>query len=279
MRCTYLLMILSCSCVIGLADDVPTVHSVSREHAKQCRVFPVDHPDKPFVLREEAILRRQQNTVGNSQGYAFLWLDETGRPAALCDIFFFKNHLDLREMLNEWHSLSEQPLRSVGPGANDIERTFLNASTPGLDWKPVPDSPAPASSPRTRDLQMKRIAERFAVHEITSQEVSHDLRLLPQPIYEFEGIEGGDVVGGAIMAFCVETDPECLLFLEARRVDGQPHWMYAPLATSIERIFVKLEGQEVWTANPPVFAENTPHWKGFIKKVPIPVQTPATSAK
>lgn len=68
-----------------IADEKapPTVLSVSREHVAACEVFPTEHPDRPFVLRAEPILRRQQNTVGNSLGYTFVWLEDTGRPAAL----------------------------------------------------------------------------------------------------------------------------------------------------------------------------------------------------
>jgi len=262
------------------ADDAPaapTVLSVSQAHAEACRVFPADHPDAPFVLHPKPILRRQQNTVGNSLGYTYIWLEASGRPAALCDIFYFKNHLDTRQMLNEWHSFADVPLTARGPGKDDIERDFMAAPKPGLEWSVIGDAPAPAATHGTRLVQLRRLIRRFAAEMYDRAEQHHDLRLLNTPIFDYESSDPQRGLGGAIYAFCIETDPECMLLIEARPVAGatSDQWMYAPVATSIDRQFLKLDGEQVWSADPPVFDAHSPHWKDFIKEVFIPVEKQA----
>lgn len=277
--CTSLLLTMAPHVVMGAEEETgpPTILSVSRAHARACRVFPTDQPDKPWTLREEPILRRQQNTTGNSLGYTFLWLEASGRPAALCDVFFFKNFRENRMMMNEWHSFSTVPLTARGPGAKDVDRMFLNAAGPGLEWKTIPDAEAPATTPVARKLQLAKLARRFSVELINSNGDKHELRLLGTPIYQYEPKGDNSYLGGAIFAYCVETDPEVLASIEARR-DGQQYvWQYGLTATSIARLFVKLDEQDViWKADPPVFDVNSPHSTGYVKEVwvPLPPGTP-----
>lgn len=262
--------------VAGLCADEdagpPTILSVSRSHAGACRVFPTEHPDQPWKLREEPILRRQQNTMGNSLGYTFLWLEPSGRPAALCDVFFFKNFQENRMMLNEWHSFSTAPLTARGPGAKDVDRVFLKASGPGLEWKIIPDAEEPAKTAVGRKLQMTQLARRFSVELMTSQGDKHELRLLGTPLYQYDSRGDESFLSGALFAYCVETDPEVLASIEARRVNEQYVWQYGLTATSIARLFVKLdERDEIWKADPPVFDVNSPHSSGYIKDVRVPL--------
>ena len=256
-----------------IADDQapPTVLSVSREHAAACQVFPTEHPDRPFALRPEPILQRQQNTVGNSMGYTFVWLEETGRPPALCDVFYFKNHQEQRLMLNEWHSFSDRPLTVKGLGAKDVLRTFMSSPGPGVEWRKFPSADPPAKTTSRRKSQMSQLARRFQVELFDSKQQRHELRLLTTPIFPYEPKNTTDFLGGAIFAYCVETDPEVLILIEARAADSGFQWMYAPVATSIDRLFLKLDDKETWSADPPVFNAKSPHWKDYIKNVRIPV--------
>lgn len=279
MRATCWGFMLLVTMTVLAADEParPTVLSVSRSHAAACQVFPTEHPEKPMTLRTEPILRRQQDTVGSSIGYTFLWVEESGRPAALCDVFYFRNQQETRDMLNEWHSFSNQPLTAKGPGIKDAERTFMASPGPGLEWKPIPKSEAPAKTLSQRRTQMGQLARRFQVEMIDKKQQRHELRLLTTPVFQYESKNSEEFLGGGIFAYCVETDPEVLILLEARVVDSSPTWMYAPVATSVDRQFLKLDDKEVWSANPPVFHPKSPHWIGFIKTVQIPVTTEAAS--
>lgn len=257
--------------------DPPTILSVSRTHAAHCVVFPTANPEKAFSLHPEPILRRQQNTIGNSLGYTFLWLESSGRPAALGDIFFFKNHLEMRHMLNEWHSFSEQPLTVKGPGAKDVEKIFLDSPSPGLEWLAFPDAELPASTLSVRKLQMNRLVRRIAVESTTHvSRKNYHLHLLTTPIFAYQSKGDERFLSGAIYAFCVETDPECLISIEARRVGERYEWQYAPTATTLDHLVLNLDGKQAWIADPPVFALRSPHATGFVKEVRIPLTQPPT---
>jgi len=61
--------------------------------------------------------------------------------------------------------------------------------------------------------------------EITKRQ----LRLLTQPIFRYEPTSG-DVKDGAIFAFTHDvlgTDPDALVIVESRQVDGKVHWQYS----------------------------------------------------
>lgn len=256
---------------VPATPPVPTVFSVSKAHAEACRVFAVKDPEHPFALRLEPILRRQQNTQGNSLGYTFVWLEPCGRPAALCDVFYFKNHLENRHMMNEWHSFADEPLKVVGPGKNDVPRDFLRSPSSGLDWKPVPGADQPADTPAGRRLQLGRLARRFSAWSIDAKERKHELRLLTTPILAYESTDPKRCLAGAIFAHCVETDPECLVVLEARPKVNGFEWRYAPVATSIDEQFLKLDDDLVWSSGVPEWKLDSPHWKDFIKETRIPL--------
>jgi hypothetical protein len=136
---------------------------------------------------------------------------------------------------------------------------------------PLPGAPRPADSHEKRLREIRTLARRFAVELIDGQGQKRQLRVLTRPIFTYESPAPAESLGGAIVAFCIETDPECLLFLEARPVDGVTQWMYAPVATSIDRLFLKLDDVQVWSADPPVFKTDSPHWKGFIREARIPL--------
>ncbi|OYW14772.1 MAG: hypothetical protein B7Z55_15455 [Planctomycetales bacterium 12-60-4] len=240
-------------------------------------VHPTAKPEKPFQLHPEPILRRQQNTIGNSLGYTFLWLEDSGRPAALGDIFFFKNHLEMRHMMNEWHSFNDQPLIVKGPGANDVEKVFLDSPAPGLDWRAFPDADEPAKTTAGRKLQMTRLVRRIAIDSTTQvSRQHHHLRLLTTPIFTYESTGDPRFLSGAIFAFCVETDPECLISIEARQSGDHYEWEFAPTATTIDLLALQLDEKPTWSADPPVFSLKSPHSTGFVKQVRVPLTPPAT---
>lgn len=249
----------------------PTILSVSQAHVEACRVFPTEGEDQAFDLKPEPILRRQQNTVGNSLGYTYLWLDKSGRPAALCDVFYFKNFQENRHMMNEWHALADEPLTVQGPGAKDVMRTFMRSPGAGIDWRAFPETEPPGKTAAARKTQMGRLSKRFSAWLFSSTGERHDLRLLTTPIFTYEAKDSKDFLGGAIYALCVETDPEIMIVLEARQGKERMEWQYAPFATSIERLFLKLDDTEAWSADPPKFHPESAHWKDFIKEVQVPL--------
>lgn len=49
-----------------------------------------------------------------------------------------------------------------------------------------------------------------------------------------------------MFSFALGTDPECLLLLEARVIDGKPEWHYAFGSQTSYRVEGSLDGKTVW---------------------------------
>lgn len=113
-------------------------------------------------------------------------------------------------------------------------------SGPAVEFRDVPDGPAPAESPRQRLTQMRNILRRFAVKEVYRGD-PNALRLLSQPIDRYEDPGEGILDGGAFI-FAYGTNPEALILLESTQ---DQRWRYAVLRMSWAESVVELDGQEV----------------------------------
>jgi hypothetical protein len=180
------------------------------------------------------VLHRAQEVQGSSKGSVFLWVEPSGRPAAICDVF-----LERECLYNEWHSLSASPLRAD----NGV---LFNATRPGLEWKPIPNAPAPADTPPGRDRQARRLAERFSADEVDRKNVRSHLRLLTTPLHRYDTSDSPVSRGGALFAFCQQTDPQLLLLIEARKAGVGYRWEYAVAGFSNMDLYLRLDGREEW---------------------------------
>src|SRR5262249_51518819 len=126
--------------------------------------------------------------------------------------------------------------------------TLRWAPAKGVEFREIPDAPAPATGEAERLRQMRDLAKRFSAREfydITSQ--AYTLRLVPHPIDRYADAASG-VVDGAIFAFANGTNPEVLLLIEARRRgDGAPSWSYAAAPLSRAQSTLRLGKQDVWS--------------------------------
>ena len=79
-----------------------------------------------------------------------------------------------------------------------------------------------------RFLQIKKLAAEFTGHEIDRNMRRLELRLLPTPLYRYPTAKSG-VIDGAFYALVADasTDPEILLVIEARQIEGKVRWEYA----------------------------------------------------
>lgn len=204
-------------------------------------------PKKELELTKEPIFE-WSNPVRSSvqQGVVFLWRRD-GRPAAL-GCFFSQPTNALggrgRQVFHEFHALDAEKLVVNRPNA-------LNEWKPqaGLERKELPDSGVPAATAPARLVQMKRLAQDFAGHETDNEGKRWDLRLLPAPLYRYPAAKSG-VVDGALFTLVSNagTDPEVLLLIEAREVDGKLRWEYACGRFSDRSLYVRRRDKEVWTS-------------------------------
>jgi hypothetical protein len=203
-------------------------------------------PKKALELTKEPVFE-WSNPVrqGLQQGVVFLWLRD-GRPAVFGCIFSEpEGRLKGRKVIHEFHALDREKLLVSRPDG------ALNEWKPeaGLERKELPDSGAPAATPAARLVQIKQLAQDFTGYEVDRDEKRWDLRLLPAPLYRYPTAKTG-VIDGALFALVSEagTDPEVLLLIEAREVDGKMRWEYACGRFSDRSTYAVRKGKEVWSS-------------------------------
>jgi hypothetical protein len=168
-------------------------------------------------------------------------MDGTG-PAVLASIFTYE-YQGQAYCKHECISLSEKPMT-----ASLNKRTVWSPQKPGVIWKPVEDSVAPAESLPRRLTQMRNIARQFSGKVIKPTGEITQLQLLPQPLVRYQSPEH-NVVDGAIFSMAVVTDPELLLVIEAYQENEVTAWRYCPLRSHYWQLELTCNGKSVWTAD------------------------------
>jgi hypothetical protein len=198
-------------------------------------------------LRPEFVLRWQNPLRGGTgAGVLAVWTDR-GRPAAMASIFQWHDGV-----CHEFASLS----RSNTLVARDQTGVIWTPNRPGVDFRDVPDAPAPAANPAARLRQMKALSERFTTRlsDVNGEANRQVLRLLPKPIYRYDLKEAPTtdplLRDGAMFVFAMGTDPEVVLLLEAVERDKKTVWQYAFARATAWAVEAKLGDTVVWSVGP-----------------------------
>jgi hypothetical protein len=174
-----------------------------------------------------------------------LWIQD-GRPEVAATIFPQKGYLH-----HELVSLSRGSQLVVKDG----DAVAWSPSVAGVEFRDVPEAPAPAETPAARLRQMKSMAERFkatltGLHADNSDR--EELRRLPREVYRYalKHAKRPDpaLQDGAVFAYVQGTDPEVLLLLEAVRKDERWRWQYGFARATGGGLEGRLDGKLVWTA-------------------------------
>lgn len=207
------------------------------------------------VRRIEQPLLRWDNPVSNvPDGTLFLWTDQQARPVAIVQVFIAAGTDDL--WLHEFQSLLDGPF--------DVRRADQPVWTPertGIEWKSLPDSPAPVASRAGRLTQMRQFAKRFSAEDDFEGKSRWELRLMPTPLHRYGGADNDNaILDGGLFAYAHGTDPEALLMLEARTTKSGPAWFYALAPMTGYALRIKDRGTEVWAidARKPPFKPEEP---------------------
>ena len=143
----------------------------------------------------------------------------------------------------------DRPLKFIG--APKIEWTPQGSA---IAWADLNGDKPPASEPAPRLRHMKALAKRFSAYQIFEPTMQREeLRLLVQPLHRYNDAKN-KICDGAVFALALGTNPEALLFIEARddapRDDskGAAVWYYgwARRGTS-GAVYGFLDGEEVWS--------------------------------
>lgn len=227
--------------------------------AGEVRVFPDGETEMP--LQPEVVLR-WQNPVRVQTGAAVLAIwPHNGRPEAMASIYIWNG-----DLCYEFSSLSRRGKLTVHH--KSVARVSL--CEPGVDFKPVPDSPPPADTPAARLRQMKSIAERFTAKladQTKTNENTEVLRLLTKPLYRYEIKEPGGaplrLLDGGMFAYVTGTDPEIVLLLEAAGAETERGWQYAFAIATTHAVEAKLGEQVVWSRRG--FSSGAPNAEVFLR--------------
>lgn len=201
-----------------------------------------DRRGTPLALHDEPLLRFDNAVSGVPDGIVAMW-KEGNRPAVFAQIFQTKDGLWIHEC---------QSIASAGLTMQRDGRTLWQPDRPAADFRVLGDAPAAGAMPGRRLSQLREIARQFSatdefkIRASDAETTTHNLRLLPTPVYRYDDPSQG-VVDAAVFAFVHGTDPEVFLCLEYRDAKaGQPGCYYALAPMTCWEVTVKRNDVVVW---------------------------------
>ena len=228
----------------GAADDAEPAPDVateqrlatelSRRELARLTVRSAGDGGAVYEATPESLLKWSNPDAGRVYGDVYIWTDD-GRPTAAASIYRW--YSPYQSLTIEFCSLSTGGITAEREG-----EVVWRPTDPGIAWRDLPGTDAPAAARPARLTQMKRIANRFTAKLTDSRTdqaaVAKVLRLLSRPVYR----NGEDATtDGALFAFVVGTDPELLLLVEA----DEQHWRYALSRINRDRLSVTLDGNVI----------------------------------
>jgi hypothetical protein len=196
---------------------------------------------------------------GNDIGSVFLWVDAEQRPMMVADIFAWSlNNDPQRQIVHECHSLAPEPL-DVLTG----DRHVWKPQRPGLKWSVLPDAPPPPATKSQCWRQARELAQQFSANTVDHQGGRWELRVLPQPTYQYEAQNGESRQTGSMFAVCQGTDPELWILLETRRDGDKDQWYFACASFTDYELKVRWNDQDVWSC--PKYVHGTNNAEHFVE--------------
>jgi hypothetical protein len=214
----------------------------------------VERIEKPLLFYEEP-------TRNNDRGSLWGWAQK-GRPLALLELYQDSN------VRTRWVfavcNTSGGKLRARRSGA-----PWWRANDSVIQFKDIPGASAPAAEAPLRQRQLKLLAQKFKGHEFWDPDNSrYELRLLARPLYTYrEEAEG--VLDGALFTLANGTNPEIMLFLEARMDPANRAkrvWQFAVGRLAHAELHLEYDGKEIFDAprGNKLSASHLPYWVDFI---------------
>jgi hypothetical protein len=206
-----------------------------RQIAASFQISVMDEKGKwtPATMTAEPLHRWTDPTRAFSGGALWAW-HFSGRPVAVLGI----------ELYGQW-SLEFVSLTTERLLGNDGHIRWAPAKA-GVEFREIPDAPAPADDKAGRLRQMRDLARQFSANEFWDKR-THELRLLPHPIDRYAAPATG-LVDGAMFIYANGTNPELLVLIEAtRQGDGPSKWSYAAAPLAKAELHLKLGPKDVWT--------------------------------
>lgn len=233
-QCLFLL-----ACLLGQTEENSESAALElfKQEATEYAIRLEDRAGTKLSLDPKPVLHWSNPARTAEDGAVFVWLKD-GRPEVIGTIFTYKLQTVRRK--HELHSLSESAFVAEFKG-----KVAWKPRRPGVEFQPIPDSPAPAENPRQRLVQMKAMTRDFSANMKSLEGDVSELRLMTQPLYRYEP-KRDDVLDGAIFSYALGTDPEVLLLIEARKSSGNWRWEFSAARFNFYELTLSRNGQTMW---------------------------------
>ncbi len=195
--------------------------------------------DVRLQLHEAPVLRYINPLRGEVYSEFYIWTHE-GRPEVVASI-------------SNWYS--PRPYRGLAATSLSLEKLvglreeheIWRPRREGIELRPVPEAPVPASTPTDRLRQMGILARQFTAEfkREARYEEGGKLRLLSRPLYRYESTRD-ELQDGALFALAEGTSPQLNLLLESRQTSTGYEWQYALAPNNSVEYRVFHNGLEVW---------------------------------
>ena len=250
------------------ADEPPEKHDADEEHRRAAEkvvsaidveVLVADKWAKAKRI-EKPLLYYGDPTRGNDRGSVWAWGD-TGRPAAVLELY--QSVTDRTKWAYAVCNTSGGKVRATIDG-----RGWWRENESASELNALPGAAVPAADAAGRRRQLKLLAPKFAGHEFWDPDNSRfELRRLDRPLHTYRDDAAG-VLDGALYTLANGTNPEILLFVEARAgKDGaDPAWQFTTGRLAHAELHLSYDGKEVFEAprGTRLSAADKPYWLGFI---------------
>lgn len=225
--------------VVDVAAEQTAAYELIDQTSRTLRLMGGQHADADEYARHPASLLRWSNpSIGRVYGDTFVWT-QAGRPRAIVSIYKWCH--PYQDLTLEFCSLSDRPIAARRESLTFDWRT----EEAGISWRTFNGAEAPLKSRTQRQLQMKRLADRFQMKledaRNDDQAEPQSLRLLSRPLYRYP--ESAGDVDGAIFGYVLATDPECIVVIEAQG----DQWKYAVARMNSDPLAVSLDAKVVHT--------------------------------
>jgi len=210
---------------------------------------------------ERPLLYYSEPTESKDKGSVWAWGDK-GRPVALVKLCHFVG------VRSRWQiTITNTSGGKLRASRDNAEWWLENESA--VELKNIPNAPTPATEAEQRQRQLKQMALKFTGHMFWNPDNSrYELRRLERPLHTYQN-EAGGIRNGALYTLAYGTNPEIMLFIEARvdpKNDSKAAWQFLVGRTAHAELHLEYDGKEVFTsprANR-LSGPDKPYWLSFI---------------
>ncbi|OWK38350.1 hypothetical protein [Fimbriiglobus ruber] len=210
---------------------------------------------------EKPLLYYSEPTRNHDRGSVWAW-GEKGRPVALAKLC---QQVGVR---SRWKISITNTSGGKLRASRDNARWWLENES-AVEFKGILDAPAPATDEQQRQRQLKQMALKFTGHEFWDPDNSrYELRRLERPLHTYKDENGGTQVG-ALYTLANGTNPEIMLFIEARvdpKNGTKATWQFLVGRLAHAELHLEYDGKEVFTAPRAnrLSGPEKPYWLSFI---------------